>query len=453
MSEELRLSECNTGDGGDWNRVMQEVLEQADSVRSISFRKCDLVRAPRQQLCEMLCRLKNLQRIDVSGCGLTAAQLEEILGRALPVLPCFASLVREATPEPEPQANSAQTTEQDAFDEMEAARLLGEGNDDAAEDADSGDQDQAYGGPPRPYLRSHLNLSGNAIDNDGMNLLFGSVNCQLDGVQSLDLSYTNICDFCSPVLCKVFTYLEELHVSHTRFIGFDLSRLLKEMQNVSLVNMDSCPVVYKTAEAVRTAITERLGRALSLRPLSVWMRGVDIDGRWEDLFTFCSMPQHQEHFEVKHDLQCRKRQKTTGAKHTVEIHSEVHVELMLPRGESVKVVHPNVLATEAVHKFAKECVVAELNLVCCNDTREVNILAVRAIRKRYREVLWPLKERGVIRTGETHKVDSVQIKYTNVFTHAEVDAQPVRSRDILGMPRYGQCITVMVAAEPVVARR
>ena len=449
MSEEVRLSACN-GDGGDWNRVIQEVLKEADSVRAISFRNCDLVRAPRQRLCDMLCRLQNLQRIDMSDCGLTAVQLEEILGSALPVLPCFASLIKEATPEPEPQADPAQTTEEDGFKEFEAAMRLGEGE--GGDDTDEDQATQADKGPPRPYLRSHLNLSGNAIDKEGMHTLFGSVNCKLHGVQKLDLSYTNVCDFCSSVLCIVFDNLEELHVSHTKFAGFDLSNLLQRMPCLSLVNLDSCPVRHETAAAVRTAIAERLLVPPSVRPLSVWMRGVPIDARWEDLITFCSIPHHQEHFCIKHDVQCRRRQKAIGAKHTVEIHS-VNVELMLPRGESVKVVHPSVLSTEAVHKFAKECVVAELNLVCCNDTRDVSILALREIRKRYRDLLWPLKARGVIRTGEVYKVDSVRIKYTNEFTHAEVDAQPVRSHRILGVPRYGQRITVMVVAEPVATRR
>ena len=393
---EMIFGGCNARDEQEVMRAIRHAEREATRhcVRAVSFEGFDISSRPKEAE-KMLVEMQHLERISLSGCGLTADCLTASVSRALPRLPRF----------------------EKPYTDM--------------------DEDETV-------MKAELNLSGNQFDRQGFIQFCRALGKPLRGVGKLHLSNTQIDDECLRAIAGCFPGLETLHLHDTNITGSGgwLRKVIPLLPQLKLLNLDNTPFSDEGATELHHALKERRLSG-SLVPLEIWLRSVPAPtSDWLELLGWCSDSKNNGLYHVKHDLLATTRAR--GGKQSVQTHETVELQIMMTHRDPISITYRDVVCTKEVMQMARECI-NELKTLCSDYDRKAPDRLTAERRQKYRDALNPLHREGKL-IGKKYVLGSVVLKQRNKYTRREETVVDLSKR-LLGRPKSHLSIILQVEAE------
>lgn len=396
---ELLLSDCRPCDYQEWSKITSFLSElDPSSVRAVSMQGFPLGKAPTtifQRVVSLVGQMQNLQKLNTSGCSLSKDQLRLLLSEV--------SRISAFAKPREEFIVSSQT---------------------------------------KVKLFSELHVGGNGIDDDAFSHAFGSN--VMAGIGKFSIAESPVTESIMKNVVTLMPSLHSLHLEDTLVNGTSAGTVIMRLPLLTLLGLDGTCTAANGAKSVLAAM-----KAIGKRPrsnddhLEVRMRNTKgpPDGGWIDLLDFTSRATNAKQFLVKHDMQEGLGHRPA---HKVKKHERVMVILCIPNETPVGIEYKDIVSCKQASKLAEEAI-AELNLVCHRDDKDVRDGMVMQRRKKYRELLEPLLLAGKLYKKQ-YRAGIVTLEKTNVFTK-EHSFVTVSNSLLLGIPDPSVDLTVRVETE------
>ena len=396
---ELILSGCRPTCHREWSNITSFFLElDPAGVRAVSMQGFPLGKAPAatfQKIVFLVGQMASLQKLNVSGCSLSKDQLRLILSEVSRIS-AFALPREEFIP-------SSKT---------------------------------------KVKLFSELHVGGNGMNDDAFSHAFGRN--VMAGIGKFSVAESPVTEAIVKSIVNLMPSLPSLHLEDTFVDGTSAGAAIVHLPFLTLLGLDGTCTGEDGATSVLAAM-----KFIKNRPrctddhLEVRIRGTKEppNGGWISLLDFTSRATNTRQFLVKHDMQ-----EGLGYRpaHKVKKHERVMVVLCIPNENPIEIEYNDIVSCKQASKLAEEAI-AELNLVCHGDTKDVRDGMVMQRRRRYRELLEPLLLQGKLYKKQFRPGISTMEK-TDRFTK-ENSFQTVSKNLLLGIPDPSVDLTVRVETE------
>jgi hypothetical protein len=395
---ELDCSRINIHDDRDANDFLQHMRTFSDDfgieegVEAVHLQSCNLTKMcdnAYKTLLGSLSKFKNLQRLRVNGCRLSAGRVVQLM-LAVKDMDNFKKSKDEST------------------------------------------------------MWSELAIGGNEIDDVAFHVIYKTVNVYLMGVGTLSLMHTDITDHSMLAISHMFPNVKKLFLSNTKVRGTGVATLTKNMRTLCLLALDNTLVDGQGCSSILEAMTARNDKKYIVR-LEVWLRGVpDANDEWKMLFDWISTPRHLQNFHIKHDRLLMLGQRPC---HVVQVHDTLWIALHISNVGKFAVRYLRVVCTKSIIDIAKEaiCILNEIALTIGKDTSGSKS-SQKKREQLWRDVLLEHSNNTDRIRGKSYKLGIVQLTRKNKFTGVSDMSYNV-SHALLEVPRPSTECVIDVEAE------